>query len=186
MKKKSHGKILAGILLAASMLSGLTACGDKDKQPQKEEANADITAADQETNGQENEGQGNGQEASSGYALTEENDNQELTMNRQPEASYWFPAQLLEWKAEEDEDLIFNVSTVPLAQRVPNEELETVNDTQNKDTKVMAVSIMNASTSGNSPHGLNKVSANTFSYWQLCGHTCLLGRFFGRRADRSA
>lgn len=174
MKRKSHGKILAGILLATTMLSGLTACGDKDKQPQKEEANADITAADQETNGQENEGQeqsseqdkDGGQEASSGYALTEENDNQELTMNRQPEASYWFPAQLLEWKAEEDEDLIFNVSTVPLAQRVPNEELETVNDTQNKDTKVMAVSIMNASTSGNSPHGLNKVSANTFSYWQ--------------------
>ena len=30
----------------------------------------------------------------------------------------------------------------------------------------MAISIMNSSTSGNSPHGLNKAEANTFSYWQ--------------------
>lgn len=87
-------------------------------------------------------------------------------MNRQPEAPYWFPAQLLEWSAKDDEDLIFNVSHVPLAERAALDELETVNDTQNKDTKVMAVSIMNASTSGNSPHGLNKADVNTFSYWQ--------------------
>ena len=70
------------------------------------------------------------------------------------------------WKAQEDEDLIFNISKVPLAERVDRAELETINGTQNKDTKVMAISIMNSSTSGNSPHGLNKAEANTFSYWQ--------------------
>ena len=30
----------------------------------------------------------------------------------------------------------------------------------------MSISIMNGSTSGNSPHGLNKVDANAFTYWQ--------------------
>ncbi|MDE7028969.1 MAG: discoidin domain-containing protein [Lachnospiraceae bacterium] len=100
------------------------------------------------------------------YSVTGENENRELTMTRQPEASYWFPAQLLEWNAADDEDLIFNVSTVPLAKRADIDALETVNATQNKDTKVLSISIMNGSTSGNSPHGLNKAEANAFSYWQ--------------------
>lgn len=76
------------------------------------------------------------------------------------------PTQLLEWNADEDEDLIFNVSHVPLAERADREKLQTVNRTQNKDTNIMAISIMNRGTSGNAPHGLNKVGANTFSYWQ--------------------
>ena len=149
MRRKSHGKILASLLLSVSMMSGLAACGNKPKSPDNEEVKGEITAADKEegnkegadseTSGQE----GTEQESSAAYAPTEENDNPELTMNRQPESSYWFPAQLMEWKVEEDEDLIFNISTVPLAERVPMEELETVNETQNKDTKVMAVSIMN-------------------------------------------
>lgn len=169
MRRKCHGKVLAAILLAASMMSGLTACGNKPNTSDKDKVNEEVTTADQgeeSTDSENSEQEGSGEETSAAYAPTEENDNKELTMNRQPESSYWFPAQLLEWKAEEDEDLIFNISTVPLAERVPVEELETVNDTQNKDTKVMAVSIMNASTSGNAPHGLNKMNANTFSYWQ--------------------
>lgn len=44
--------------------------------------------------------------------------------------------------------------------------MQTVNSTQNKETNIMAISIMNSSTSGNPPHGLNKVNANTFTYWQ--------------------
>lgn len=181
MRKKCYGKVFASMLLAVSMMTGFTACG---KKPDDGKVEGEVTEAD---NGQESaadgeadakdsdtkdsdakdSGQGDsGQASSAAYAPTEENDNPELTMNRQPEASYWFPAQLMEWKAESDEDLMFNISTVSLAERVPIEELETVNATQNKDTKVMAVSIMNASTSGNSPHGLNKMNANTFSYWQ--------------------
>ncbi len=169
MRRKCHGKVLACILLAASMMSGLTACADKPKNTDSGEIKNEVTAADQEGEGTDSEStqqEASGSESSAEYALTEENDNPELTMNRQPESSYWFPAQLLEWEAQEDEDLIFNISTVPLAERVPAEELETVNETQNKDTKVMAVSIMNGSTSGNAPHGLNKMNANTFSYWQ--------------------
>lgn len=151
MRRKCHGKVWISILLAATMMSGLTACGDKQKAPEGGDVQEEVTATDNES---ENTGDDAQPETSGGedggYSPTEENENKELTMNRQPESSYWFPAQLLEWKAEEDEDLIFNVSNVPLAERVPVEELETVNETQNKDTKVMAVSIMNASTSGNS------------------------------------
>ena len=162
------------ILLAAAMTLGMTGCsGSGEKEPAvettaveeegQESAQAQETEAEEEETAGEEE-QENAQAAQ--YSVTEENDNKELTMNRQPESSYWFPAGLLEWKAEEDEDLRFNVSSVPLAKRADLAELETVNSTQNKDTKVMAVSIMNGSTSGNSPHGLNKMNANTFSYWQ--------------------
>ena len=46
------------------------------------------------------------------------------------------------------------------------EKLKTVNSTQNHKTKVMAISIMNSSTSGNAPHGLNVFKSNTFGYLQ--------------------
>lgn len=100
------------------------------------------------------------------YKLMKENDNPDLSMHNQPESSYWFPKQLLEWNAKEDHDLDYNVSVVPLAKRVDMAKLKTVNPTQNRNTKVMAISIMNSSTSGNAPRGLNNVDANTFSYWQ--------------------
>ena len=100
------------------------------------------------------------------YTVTPENENEELILANQPEASYWYPESLLEWSADDDPDLAYNVSTVPLATRVDKSKLTPVNDTQNTDTKVMAISIMNSSTSGNAPHGLNNANANTFSYWQ--------------------
>ena len=87
-------------------------------------------------------------------------------MDNQPESSYWFPEELLEWEPSEDEDLEYNISHVPLASRVDKEILTPVNETQNKDTKVMAISIMNSSTSGNAPHGLNSADCNIFTYWQ--------------------
>ena len=162
------------ILLAAAMTLGMTGCGGSgEKEPAVEttavEEEGRESAQAQETEAEEEETAGEEEQEdtqAAQYSVTEENDNKELTMNRQPESSYWFPAGLLEWKAEEDEDLRFNVSSVPLAKRADIAELETVNSTQNKDTKVMAISIMNGSTSGNSPHGLNKMNANTFSYWQ--------------------
>lgn len=175
MKFKKYQKLLS-VVLAAALLSGITGCRKKEagNQSQNNTQAEKDAEKDGQNNGQSGQQSDAGDEAesggsgaaASGYSVTEENGNQELTMARQPEASYWFPAQLLEWEPDKDEDLIFNVSHVPLAQRVPKEELTTINQTQNKDTKVMAVSIMNASTSGNAPHGLNKVNANTFSYWQ--------------------
>ena len=161
-------KKLLGILLAASMMSGLTACQSSDTKKPEDTGNVRQSGTDTETDttaqGDKKETENDGN--SSGYSVTEENAVPEITMARQPESSYWFPAQLLEWEAEKDEDLIFNKSTIPLAERVAKEELDTVNETQNKDTKVMSVSIMNSSTSGNAPRGLNKAGANTFSYWQ--------------------
>lgn len=177
---KKRNKKLLGILLAASMMSSLCGCQKQDtKNPDatndaQQTGAADDTGqdldsgqnADQTTDNKSDANANSGAKGTAGYAITEENDNPELVMARQPEASYWFPKQLLEWDASKDEDLLFNKSTVPLAQRADISELSTVNPTQNKDTKVMAVSILNSSTSGNAPHGLNKADANTFSYWQ--------------------
>lgn len=173
--EKVRKKKRFGIFLAAFLILGMTACksgGAQDAAAPPEAVDAQWSTEEAGTDNpvpEENSGEDqekSGIQNTAVYSVTGENDNQELTMGRQPEASYWFPAQLLEWKAEEDEDLLFNVSTVPLARRADPADLETVNSTQNKDTKVMAISIMNGSTSGNSPHGINKVNANTFSYWQ--------------------
>ena len=171
MRKKWYGTKVTAVLLAGAMTAGLTACGGTQNDTPAEDAaveTAEETGSDVEAvdGAAKDSGAAAETESASQYAVTEENGNRELTMNRQPEASYWFPAQLLEWKAEEDEDLRFNVSTVPLAKRVDIADLEPVNGTQNKDTRSMAISIMNGSTSGNSPHGLNKAEVNAFSYWQ--------------------
>lgn len=98
------------------------------------------------------------------YRITEEAS--EFVIANQPIAPYWFPEELLNWKAEEDSNVNFNKSVVPLAKRVDKEKLEAVNTTQNKDMKVVAISIMNGSTSGNPSQGSNKFASNTFSYWQ--------------------
>lgn len=168
MRKKEYGTKIISIILAAALTAGLAACGNKNQQsppapPTEQEsaqtqASTDAALADDADTAEDN--------TISKYTITEENGNRELTMSRQPEASYWFPSQLLEWNADEDEDLIFNISAVPLAKRADIAELEPVNATQNKDTKIMSISIMNASTSGNAPHGLNKAEANAFTYWQ--------------------
>ena len=99
------------------------------------------------------------------YVVTPES-NVDLKMDNYPESSYWFPEELLKWNAAEDKDLKYNVATVPLATRVDKSKLKTVNETQNNDTNMLAISIMNASTSGNFPHGSNKFGSHTFSYWQ--------------------
>lgn len=99
------------------------------------------------------------------YTMTEEA-NEEIELPNSPISSYWFPADLLAWNYEDNPDSAYNVSTVPLQERVDIDKLSTINTTQNKDTKVMAISIMNSSTSGNAPQGKSKFSANTFSYWQ--------------------
>lgn len=83
-----------------------------------------------------------------------------------PEVPYWFPEDLLNWDPAQDPNAVYNVSSIPLAERVDKESLTTVNGTQCKDMNVVAISIMNGSTSGNAPHGLNTPNVNVFSYWQ--------------------
>lgn len=87
-------------------------------------------------------------------------------MDNQPESSYWFPEDFLAWDVTKDPDAKYNVSNIPLAKRVDKKELTPSNDIQDKQTKVVALSIMNSSTSGNSPFGINTFDANVFSYWQ--------------------
>ncbi len=166
MRKKEYGKKIIAIMLAAAMMTGLAACGSSPQETPPVETQVQTQAPVEEEPASEPAEEQTEEPTESTYTVTEENNNEQLTMTRQPEASYWFPAQLLEWDANKDEDLIFNVSTVPLAERVDIDKLEPVNDTQNKDTKIMSISIMNASTSGNSPHGLNKMRSNAFTYWQ--------------------
>ena len=167
MRKKEYGKKVISIILAASMIISMAACGGDKAQDTQQTVSQETVQTEVSTEAAEPEMTTAPEaEIASKYSVTEENGNKELTMARQPEASYWFPAQLLEWNAADDEDLIFNVSTVPLAKRADIASLDTVNATQNKDTQIMAISIMNGSTSGNSPHGLNKAEANAFSYWQ--------------------
>ncbi|MDE7262226.1 MAG: discoidin domain-containing protein, partial [Oscillospiraceae bacterium] len=98
-------------------------------------------------------------------SVTEENTYSKPLFNV-PEVPYWFPSDLLEWDPAKDENAVYNVSSVPLAKRADKSSLTPVNATQNKDMNVVAISIMNASTSGNAPHGLNTAVANVFSYWQ--------------------
>ncbi|MBU3107768.1 endo-beta-N-acetylglucosaminidase [Clostridium gasigenes] len=105
-----------------------------------------------------------GSAGNSSYRITEEAD--EFVIANQPTSSYWFPEELSNWKEEEDKNANFNKSSIPLAKRVDKEKLYPINDTQNKDMNVVAISIMNASTSGNPSQGSNKFESNTFSYWQ--------------------
>lgn len=158
MRRKRSINRRMEMILAAAVLASLVSCTNQKNVPEN------TTTVSEETTVKESIPEQT--ESTSVYFITEENASPELTMSRQPEASYWFPAQLLEWKKEDDPDFIFNISTVPLAERVSADKLKTVNTTQNRDTKVMAVSIMNGSTSGNAPHGLNKADANAFTYWQ--------------------
>ena len=108
-----------------------------------------------------------GRDSKATYKITEEaGEASEITMPNQPTAPHFFPNELLEWDAKSDKDIDFNKSVVPLAKRVDKEKLSPVNETQNKDVNVVALSIMNSSTSGNPSQGSNKFGANTFSYWQ--------------------
>ena len=131
-------QVLSGVVLCSSflLLAGCTATGEDAKEASK------IT-----------------------YTETAES-----TLNRpmenQPQAPYWFPEDLLQWEFAKDEDAKYNVSTEPLAKRVDKATLPKSNETQNEEMKVVALSIMNSSTSGNAPHGINTFDANVFSYWQ--------------------
>lgn len=101
------------------------------------------------------------------YSVTEEaGEAENLKMSNMPTTPFWFPEELLDWDPAKDENINYNKATIPLVTRVSRDNLQTINNTQNKDFNIVALSMMNESTSGNSPQGLNKFSSNTFSYWQ--------------------
>lgn len=83
-----------------------------------------------------------------------------------PISSYWMPDKFLAWSAENDKDLLYNKSNVPLAKRISPEKLSPSNQNQNKKTKIVALSMMNSQTSGNPSRGSTKFDSYTFDYWQ--------------------
>ncbi len=125
MRRKRSINRRMEMILAAAVLASLVSCTNQKNVPEN------TTTVSEETTVKESIPEQT--ESTSVYFITEENASPELTMSRQPEASYWFPAQLLEWKKEDDPDFIFNISTVPLAERVSADKLKTVNTTQNRD-----------------------------------------------------
>ena len=71
--------------------------------------------------------------------------------------------QLLNWTPENDPNAVFNRSNIPLAKR---EVLYKINDNAQSDVKLVALSALNANTSGVPSQGGKDFFANTFSYWQ--------------------
>ncbi|NEW09113.1 PKD domain-containing protein [Paenibacillus sp. SYP-B3998] len=82
---------------------------------------------------------------------------------KQPQSSYWFPDQLLQWNPKSDSDAEFNRSMIPLQERFMGNK---VNPNASKDAKIAALSAMNKMTSGVPSQGSRKFESNTFSYWQ--------------------
>lgn len=81
----------------------------------------------------------------------------------QPHSSYWFPKQMLEWNPAKDKDAIFNRASIGLTNRFNSDK---INSNASDKPKVMALQIMNSSTSGVPSQGSNKFDVHTFSYWQ--------------------
>ena len=148
--KRSLREMLS-LLLAVALLFSLFGCNSGADQ---DSSSTEPVAANTEEPSQK-----------LAISITEENTYDKPLPNL-PEVPYWFPNDLLDWSPEQDPSAAYNVSSVPLAKRADKSTLTPANATQNKDMNVVAISIMNAGTSGNAPHGINTANANVFSYWQ--------------------
>ncbi|APT75998.1 glycoside hydrolase [Marinitoga sp. 1135] len=81
-----------------------------------------------------------------------------------PESSYWYPNDIVDWSPQNDPDAVYNVSHIPLAKRVYGEPLT---KHASKEIKIMALSILNPSTSGMPSQGSNNsFKTYPFSMWQ--------------------
>lgn len=84
----------------------------------------------------------------------------------QPFASFWFPNELLTWDPMTDPDAPYNRSAVPLQDRFTNPATEVNSHARPGEAEVIALSIMNPSTSNNPSQGSQIFEAFTFNYWQ--------------------
>lgn len=108
------------------------------------------------------------------YKVTPElgSDYVDFASKNAPMSSCWLPSQLLKWSASTDKNLAYNKSTVSLKKRISSDNLKASNDTQNKQTKIVALMAINSSTSGNLSRGNNTFGGNSisqrmpFDYWQ--------------------
>lgn len=81
----------------------------------------------------------------------------------QPYASFWFVDELLDWSPENDKNSIFNVSSVPLAQRFLNDSVP-LGDA----VKVPGIISLMApySTKNHPSQGFSSIKQYAFPYWQ--------------------
>ncbi len=84
----------------------------------------------------------------------------------QPFASFWFPNELLTWDPATDPDAPFNRSAIPLQSSFRNPALQVNSHARPGEAQVVALSIMNPSTSNNPSQGSLRFDAFTFNYWQ--------------------
>ena len=84
------------VTLSAAMALGLTACQQAQDTAGSTATAPAVETSESQTAAQEGEAGDEGGTASV-YLPTEENENEQVVMNDQPESSYWFPEQLLEW-----------------------------------------------------------------------------------------
>ncbi len=84
----------------------------------------------------------------------------------QPYASFWFPNDLLSWDPNADPDAPFNRSGVELQTRFRNPALQVNVNARQNEAQVVAISIMNPSTSNNPSQGSDTFDRFTFNYWQ--------------------
>ena len=86
------------VTLSAAMALGLTACQQAQDTAGSTATAPAVETSESQTAAQAQEGEaGDEGGTASVYLPTEENENEQVVMNDQPESSYWFPEQLLEW-----------------------------------------------------------------------------------------
>ena len=80
-----------------------------------------------------------------------------------PESTALFPESLATWSAKTDPDAPFNVSRVPLADRVKG---QPVNEQQSTEAKVLSIAIVNQHTKGTPSQGGTDKAVYNFTNWQ--------------------
>lgn len=80
-----------------------------------------------------------------------------------PESTALFPETLLNWSAKTDPDAPFNVSRVPLTDRIKGEK---TNADQSTEAKVLSIAIVNRHTKGTPSQGDTDKAVYNFTNWQ--------------------
>ncbi|MDA9471349.1 endo-beta-N-acetylglucosaminidase [Enterococcus sp. 5H] len=80
-----------------------------------------------------------------------------------PESTALFPETLLNWSAKTDPDAPFNVSRIPLTDRIKGEK---TNADQSTEAKVLSIAIVNRHTKGTPSQGDTDKAVYNFTNWQ--------------------
>ena len=89
----------------------------------------------------------------------------------QPFASFWHPSTILLWNPATDPDAPYNRSSVPLQDRFIFPGSQVNDHARAGEGEVIALSIMNPSTSNNPSQGMPSFDVFAFNYWVLTDRT---------------